>query len=86
MPCEGNTGRGSAPALALVDMDDGRGSAFERDPAAERDLLAQAADDLDRAITDLPAGSPWRPWLAKVSRVLRAATGLASVRLAEGGR
>jgi hypothetical protein len=39
-----------------------------------------AADD--RAIGALPAGSLWRPWLVRVSGVLRAGAGLWAIRAA----
>jgi hypothetical protein len=39
------------------------------------------ADDIDCGIAALPTGSPWRAWLAKVSRTLRAAVSLSTIRL-----
>jgi hypothetical protein len=51
----------------------------------ERDIDAQAADDLDPSISALPADSPWRVWLANPSHVLRAPAGLPVLREAQGG-
>jgi hypothetical protein len=47
----------------------------------ERDALERVADDIDCGIAALPTGSPWRAWLAKVSRTLRAAVSLSTIRL-----
>jgi hypothetical protein len=51
----------------------------------ERDIDAQAAADLDRSISALPADSPWRVWLANPSRLLRAPSGLPVLREVPGG-
>jgi hypothetical protein len=77
MQHQGNTGRDGAPTLSLV----GDVTAREpRDASTERDVLARLAEEIDRGIADLPAGSPWRPWLAKWRRVIRAGAGLALAR------
>jgi hypothetical protein len=47
----------------------------------ERDALERVADVIDCGIAALPTGSPWRAWLAKVSRTLRAAVSLSTIRL-----
>jgi hypothetical protein len=51
-----------------------------RNHQRERDVLAHLPGDIDRGITALPAGSPWRAWLARPSRLLRAAACLPLVR------
>jgi hypothetical protein len=47
---------------------------------SERDVLAHLADDIDRGIYRLPAGSPRRSWLGRVSHVVRAGAGLRAIR------
>jgi hypothetical protein len=69
------TGRDSPSTFTLA------ASAHDgRRPAADEDVLAHLADEMDRAIGALPAGSLWRPWLVRVSGVLRAGAGLRAIR------
>jgi hypothetical protein len=83
-----NSGRDGAPALAAIVGAGDRAVADDgSDSTGERDVLARLAGEIDRAVVDLPVGSPWRPWRLKVNCTQRAAARLALVRLlAEGGR
>jgi hypothetical protein len=77
-----NPAADGAPGLSLVASPDvPRG----REPISDRDVLADLADAIDDGIARLPVGSPWRAWLAKPSRVLRAAACLPPLRAVQGG-